>query len=85
MDEWQLAAGAMLVLLAPCGWVCVRRELESAIVAAQLAATLVTLALLLIAEAERREPFGDLAVVLAVMSSIGTLVFARYLQDRERR
>jgi multisubunit Na+/H+ antiporter MnhF subunit len=33
-----------------------------------------------LAEAEQREPFGDLAIVLAPLSFAGTLVFLRFLE-----
>jgi hypothetical protein len=43
--------------------------------------TLASLAILVLAEGEGRQPFADLALVLAVLSFAGTLLFARFLED----
>ena len=37
-------------------------------------------ALLMLAEGEARQPFSDLALVLAVLSFAGSLLFARFLE-----
>jgi len=80
MKEWHLAAAILVAALIPCGWVCLRRSFAEGVVAVQLAGTIAALALLVLAEAEQREPFGDLAVVLAPLSFAGTLVFLRFLE-----
>jgi multicomponent Na+:H+ antiporter subunit F len=82
MSEWELAAAALIVGLIPCGAVCLRASFAEGVVAAQLAATVSALALLVIAEDEFRQPFASLALVLVVLSLAGTLVFARYLERR---
>jgi multicomponent Na+:H+ antiporter subunit F len=85
MNEWQIAAAVLLAGLVPCGWVCARRSFAEGVVALQLAGTLASLAALLIAVGEERQPFGDLALVLAAVSFAGTLLLARYLgESRER-
>jgi multicomponent Na+:H+ antiporter subunit F len=83
MSGWHLAAAALTAALIPCGWVCLRRSFAEGLVAVQLAATIAALALLTLAEAEARQPFADLALVLVVLSFGGTLVFLRFL-ERQR-
>jgi multicomponent Na+:H+ antiporter subunit F len=80
MNEWEIAASVLAATLVPCGLVCLRRTFAEGVVAVQLAATIGVLALLVMAEAEGREPFGDLAVVAAPLSFAGTLVFLRFLE-----
>jgi len=80
MTGWFVAAAVLVAALIPCGWVCLRREFAEGVVAVQLAGTIAGLALLVLAEAERREPFGVLAVVLVALSFAGTLIFLRFLE-----
>jgi len=80
MTGWFVAAAVLVAALIPCGWVCLRREFAAGVVAVQLAGTIAGLALLVLAEAERREPFGVLAVVLVALSFAGTLIFLRFLE-----
>lgn len=80
MTGWFIAAAVLVAALIPCGWVCLRRSFAEGIVAVQLAGTIGGLALLVLAEAERREPFGALAVVLVALSLPGTLIFMRFLE-----
>lgn len=83
MNEWHIAAAVVLVAIAVCGWVCARRELADGVVALGLAGNLAAVALILIARAEEREPFADLALVLAALSFAGTLGLARFV-ERDR-
>jgi len=83
MSEWQIAAAVLSAALVPCGWVCLRGSFADGVVAVQLAGTVAALALLVLAEGERRQPFADLALVLAVLSFAGTLIFLRFL-ERQR-
>jgi len=80
MNEWEIATAVLAAALVPCGWVCVRRTFAEGVVAVQLAGTVGALALLVLAEAQGREPFGDLAVVAVALSFAGTLVFLRFLE-----
>jgi multicomponent Na+:H+ antiporter subunit F len=80
MREWHIAAAVLVAALIPCGWVCLRRSFAEGVVAVQLGGTIASLALLVLAEAERREPFGSLAIVLAALSFAGTLIFLRFLE-----
>jgi len=83
MSGWHLAAAILTAALIPCGWICVRRSFAEGLVAVQLAGTISALTLLTLAEAERRQPFANLALVLAVLSFAGALVFLRFL-ERQR-
>jgi multicomponent Na+:H+ antiporter subunit F len=83
MSGWHLAAAVLTAALVPSAIVCLRASFADGVVAAQLGATTATLALLVLAEAEGRQPFANLALVLAVLSFAGTLVFLRFL-ERQR-
>ena len=80
MNAWLIAATALMVMLLPCLWVCVRRGPLDALVALELASTVTTLALLAIAQGYRRDPFMDLALVSAVLSFAGALAFVRFME-----
>jgi multicomponent Na+:H+ antiporter subunit F len=83
MNEWQIVAAMLIAGLVPCGWVCFRRSFAEGVVGIQLGGVLAALALLVLAEGEKRQPFADLALVLATLSFAGTLVFVRFL-ERQR-
>jgi len=80
MNEWLLAAVVLLGALAPCGLVCVFRSPMDGLVALELAGVIDTTILVLLSEGFHRQPFVDLAVVAAVLSFAGSLVFARILE-----
>jgi multicomponent Na+:H+ antiporter subunit F len=80
MNEWLLAAVVLLAALVPCGVVCVLRSPVDGLVALELAGVIDTTILVLLSEGFQRQPFVDLAVVAAVMSFAGSLVFARILE-----
>jgi multisubunit Na+/H+ antiporter MnhF subunit len=58
--------------------VAIRRPLLEGVVALEAAGVNAALVLLMIAEGTRRQPFGDLALVLAVTSFAGALAFLRF-------
>ena len=66
--------------LIPCAVVMVRGPIVEALVGLQMAGVLQTIVLLLLAEGFHRPPFFDLALVLALLSLAGGLVFARMLE-----
>jgi len=80
MNMWLVAATALLLGIVPCVIVAVRAPLMDALVALNLIGLLTTLDLMLLAEGFGRAPFYDLAVALAVLSAVGTLVFTRFLE-----
>ena len=75
-----IAATVMLTGLVPCLWVAMRGTIVSALAALELASTITTLVLVLIAQGLHRDPFMDLAVVSSVLSFTGGLCFARFLE-----
>jgi multicomponent Na+:H+ antiporter subunit F len=77
---WLIAGTVMLAGVIPLLWVCARRSIFEALVALELAGTVTTLVLLVIAQGTHRQPFFDLAVVSALLSFGGGLAFARFLE-----
>ena len=71
MNVWMIATTVLLVGLLPCLWVAMRGTIMSALAALELASTITTLALLMIAQGLRRDPFMDLALVSAILSFAG--------------
>jgi multicomponent Na+:H+ antiporter subunit F len=80
MNEWLLAAVVLLAALVPCGAVCVLRSPVDGLAALEVAGVIDTTILVLLSEGFHRQPFVDLAVVAAVLSFAGSLVFARILE-----
>lgn len=80
MNAWLVTATALMVGLLPCLWVCLRQPPIDALVALELASTITTLVLLLLAQGYRRDPFMDLALISALLSFAGALTFARFLE-----
>jgi len=81
MNEWTWAALALLVLgLIPVGIATLIGDVMSAAAAFSLTGPMCALILLLLAEGFHRQPFVDLAIVLSVVSSGGSLVLARVLE-----
>jgi multicomponent Na+:H+ antiporter subunit F len=80
MSPWLLAAVVLLASLAPLFVHCVYADAPAGLVALELAGTIVTIVLLLIAQGTHRQPFFDLALVSAVLSFAGGLAFARFLE-----
>jgi multisubunit Na+/H+ antiporter MnhF subunit len=80
MNEWEIAAAVLSFALIPCVAVCVLGAPTDGLVALQLAGVLVSTILMLLAEGFHRQPFIDLAVVLAPMSLVGALTFARLME-----
>jgi multicomponent Na+:H+ antiporter subunit F len=80
VNAWLVAATALMLGLLPCLWVCIRYDPVDALVALELASTITTLVLLLLAQGYRRDPFMDLALVSALLSFAGALTFARFLE-----
>lgn len=80
MNAWLIAALVLLLGFVPCGIMLWRSAVVNALVALNLGGTLATLELVLLAEGFHRVPFYDLALVLALLSGAGGLVFARFLE-----
>jgi multisubunit Na+/H+ antiporter MnhF subunit len=80
MNEWELAAIVLMAAIVPCVGVCLFASAAAALAALEVASTLATTALIVLSEGFHRQPFIDLAVVLAVLSVVGSLAFARLME-----
>lgn len=81
MNVWLAGTLALCVGLVPCAAVCLRgRDPCDRLVALEMAAVTVCLALVMLAEAMQRPLFLDLALTQALLSFGGGLVFARFLE-----
>jgi multisubunit Na+/H+ antiporter MnhF subunit len=79
MNAFVVAAMALMILIAPLLAFAVFARPIDGVVALSLVGTLAALAMLCLAEGLHRSFSYDVAVVSAVMTVIGTLVFARFL------
>jgi multicomponent Na+:H+ antiporter subunit F len=77
---WVVAALALLVGLAACGVVCLRGDPVDRLVGLEMAGTVATLVLLVLAQAYDRAVYFDLALTLALLTFAGGMVFARFLE-----
>jgi len=82
MNAWLIAAMALIVLLVVCGAVAALADPLSGLIALEVAGVLAITALLVLAEAMRRQSFVDLALVAAFLSLPGALMFVRLLERR---
>ena len=80
MSGWLWAASALVAALVPLLVGGVRLPAPEGVVALEAAGADATLALLLIAEGTGRQPFADLALVLAVVSFVGAIAYLRFVE-----
>jgi multisubunit Na+/H+ antiporter MnhF subunit len=80
MNEWLWAAVVLIALMLMLTGVAVRRRAADGLVAMELAGSLATVVLMLLAEGTRRQGFIDLALVLGVMSFVGVIAFIRFMR-----
>ncbi len=80
MNEWEIAALVLAVGIVPCLGVCFLAGATHALAALEVASTLLTTTLMLLSEGYHRQPFIDLALIFALLSLIGALVFARLME-----
>ncbi|MER7986751.1 monovalent cation/H+ antiporter complex subunit F [Streptomyces noursei] len=82
MNGWTAAATALFVFgAAPAGWATATGPAGRRVVAQNTVTTLVSLAVLLLAQGFARPAYQDPALVLAVLGPAGTLLYARLLAD----
>jgi multicomponent Na+:H+ antiporter subunit F len=81
MTVWLAAAAAMVALLIPLGLAAMRGSPLDRLVVLELASATSTTALILLAEGFDRDVYFELAVVMAVLSFAGNLVYARFLEQ----
>jgi multicomponent Na+:H+ antiporter subunit F len=84
-EAWLVAAAVLLAGLVPCAVVCARADAADGVVALQAATVVATLVLLVLSVGFGRSIYLDVAVVLAVLSFAGSMVFIRFLERWERR
>lgn len=85
MNGWLLAAASLLACgVGPAAWAVAAGRPQRRVVAQNLATSLVTLTLLLLAQGYERPAYLDLALVLALLGPVGTLVYARLLAGELR-
>jgi multisubunit Na+/H+ antiporter MnhF subunit len=80
VNHWLWAATALLVLLVPLGAVAVAASRLDALVASEAAGTLLTLALVCLAQGFDRSAYTVLGVVAAVLTSTGSVVYIRFFE-----
>jgi multisubunit Na+/H+ antiporter MnhF subunit len=80
MNEWEIAATVLGFALLPCIVVCLFAPAPHGLVALEIASVLVSTILMLLSEGFHRQPFVDLAVVLAPLTLVGSLTFARLME-----
>jgi multisubunit Na+/H+ antiporter MnhF subunit len=81
MNEWEIVAAVLGVGLLGCGALAFLSGVAEAMVALEMAGTLASTILMVLSEGLQRQPFVDLAIVLAVLSLLGALVLVRMLED----
>ena len=82
MNVWLIAATVLLAGMLPCGWVLLRGRLTEALVALELATTVLTVVLVLLAEGFHRSSYFTLPLVLAALGFVGSLVLVRFLGEK---
>ena len=80
MNEWEIAATVLGFALIPCVLVCVLSPPPHGLVALESAGVLIATILMLLSEGFHRQPFVDLAVIVAPLSLVGSLTFARMME-----
>jgi multisubunit Na+/H+ antiporter MnhF subunit len=70
----------LVAALTPLIVVAVRRPPIEGLIALEVAGVIASVILLLVSEGTNRQPFADLALVLAVTSLAGALAFVRYFE-----
>jgi multicomponent Na+:H+ antiporter subunit F len=80
MNAWLVCAAILILLMIPCGWVCLTASVMERFAGLQMAQLLTSLILLLLAEGYRRAIYFDLALIMAVLSFASGLVYVRFLE-----
>ncbi len=80
MNPWLLASCALVVSAIPAGWQTFRGDPMERLAGLELMGILVSMALLLLAQAFQRTAYLDLAVASALLTFGAGLVFARFLE-----
>ncbi|MFK8909125.1 monovalent cation/H+ antiporter complex subunit F [Streptomyces sp. YS-3] len=82
MNGWLWAAAGLLAVgFGPVVWGVATGPVGRRVVAQNFGTSAVCLVMLLLAQGYRRPSYTDLALVLALLGPVGTLVYARLLAD----
>lgn len=81
MSLWLIAAIVLAAAWMPCLAVCLLASEFDALVAVEVGSTLLTSVLMLLSIAFRRQPFIDLAIAFVLVSVVGSLAFARMMEE----
>jgi multicomponent Na+:H+ antiporter subunit F len=79
MNVWLWGATALLIGFVPCGWVALRETRMDGLVGLEVAGTISTLVLVLLAEGFDRASYYSVPIALAFLSFVGALLFVRFL------
>jgi multicomponent Na+:H+ antiporter subunit F len=79
-EPWLWAATAMMACLVACGVRCFRGRAEDRLVGLEMAGMILSLDVILFAQAFARPFLYDLALTVAILSFGGGMVFARFLE-----
>jgi len=79
-NVWLEGAIALIIGLIPCGIVAFRGDSMNRLVGLEAATVVVVMAMMLLAEGYHRNFLFDLALMLALLSFGGGMVFARFLE-----
>jgi multicomponent Na+:H+ antiporter subunit F len=79
VNVWLFGATVLLLGFLPCGWIALRESRMDALVALELAGTVSTLVLVLLAQGFDRASYYSVPLTLAFLSFVGALLLARFL------
>lgn len=82
MNAWLLVAVVLILAWLPCLAVCLFASEFDALAAVELGSTLLTTVLMLLSIAFKRQPFVDLAIAFVLVSIVGSLAFARMMEEQ---
>lgn len=81
MNPWSITAAVLAVLTLPSGLLTLRGRLIDRVAAMQLTATISTLSLLCFSQAANRDVYFDLAVLTALLATVGTFFYVRIVES----
>jgi multisubunit Na+/H+ antiporter MnhF subunit len=81
MNVWEVCAAVLIATMLPGIGVCMFASAAAALAVLEVVGTVTSTVLMILAEAFHRQPFIDLALVLAFLSIIGALAFARLMEQ----
>lgn len=80
MNAWLVAALALLVPMAACGWACCRGRTADRITALMLSGEVATLLFLVLAAGYHRDFYLDCALAAAILPYPSSIVFAHFFE-----